>query len=957
MSDTEIADTNADFNLPISSATNRTMDSDTSTGPAPISSNLEREQQITAQSDLESVKNILKTNAKFDPNLEDKSSFYPLQQKAQYMSPTVTLSAESKRIVRQAQAPILQASSRVVHFLYEARIEELEEELDKERKLRQKAEKQRTDLTREVDELHNRIEEVDNTNNNQNELIRRLESEVNRFKRESEVANTNHELEANSLRKRNGEIMAETQEQIDTLNKSKAKAEKDNAALTVQAADLQAQLENARKVQANTEKHNKQLELQLREANKKYDDANRTIQDVEASKKKIELQKLEAEKQYQEAQAQLESMEKIKDQLKKELEDTKSQVTHETQERLALLSKYKNLEIELGGARKLIEDDEVIKSNLHNQLSKAHEEIQQWKAKFESAGYVLREEMEEMRKKMTIRLQEADEHIEQLTIKISNLEKSKQKLSDECEELANELERTRALAVTLEKKLKAASKEIMDWKQRCSDLAGELDASQKECRNYSTELFKLKAAFEELQEHHESAKRENKNLQNEVKDLLDQLSESSRMINDLELTRKRIQMEKEELQSALAEAETALEVEENKVFAAQQALEQANIEHERHIREKEDEFEAVRKNMQKTLDQMHISLEQEARGRAEALKMKKKLEGDVVELEMALDAANKAHAEAQNQIRRLQENLKDLQISLDRERRAKEEAQELYAQSERKCIALHNELDQTRTLLELSDRKCRNLENELGEMNELNAELNGMNAALSNSKRKLEGEHQILKSDLDEALNEIKLLDDKCKKAIMDAARLADELREEQEHAQQEEKMRKALDEQVKELAVRLEEAEAAAMIAGRKTIAKLEARVRELTQELESEQRKYTESSKNLRKADRKIKETQFELDEMKKNSEHLQDLAEKLSQKVKTYKRQIEEAEEIAALNMAKYRKLTQELEEAEDRADSSQTNLAKLRAKTRSSISMTRATSPTRTVETMNMESEIL
>lgn len=79
-------------------------------------------------------------------------------------------------------------------------------------------------MTREVDELHNRIEEVDNTNNNQNELIRRLESEVNRFKRESEVANTNHELEANSLRKRNGEIMAETQEQIDTLNKSKAKS-------------------------------------------------------------------------------------------------------------------------------------------------------------------------------------------------------------------------------------------------------------------------------------------------------------------------------------------------------------------------------------------------------------------------------------------------------------------------------------------------------------------------------------------------------------------------------------------------------------------------------------------------------------------------------------------------------------------------------------------------------------
>lgn len=614
-----------------------------------------------------------------------------------------------------------------------------------------------------------------------------------------------------------------------------------------------------------------------------------------------------------------------------------------TQERLALLSKYRNLEMDLEGARKLIEDDEAIKLNLHNQLSKAHSEINAWKAKFESAGYVLREEMEEMRKKLTLRLQEADDHIEQLNIKTSSLERSKQKLHDEVEELSNELEQTRVLAITFEKKLKSAEKEIMEWKQRCEDLASELDASQKECRNYSTELFKLKAAYEELTEQFESAKRENKNLQDEVKDLLDQLSESSKNIQDLELTRKRLTMEKEELQNALAEAETALEVEENKVYAAQQALEQARIDNERVIREKEEEFEGVRRNMQKALDQMQTSLEHEARGRAEALKQKKKLEGDIVELEMALDAANKAHAEAQNFIHRLQGNLKDLQEALDHETRAKEEAQELYSQSERKCHALHNELDQTRTILELSDRKVRNLENELGDLSEINTELNANNAALSNSKRKIEGEMQILKADFEEALNEAKLLDDKCRKAIVDAARLADELREEQEHAQQEEKLRKSLEEQNKELQVRLDEAEQAAMVAGRKTIAKLESRVRELTQELESEQRKYAESSKNLRKADRRIKELQFEYDEVKKNQENLQEMTDKLSQKVKAYKRQIEEAEEIAALNMAKYRKLQTELEEAEEHADSASSNLAKLRAKTRSSISMNRAQSP--------------
>lgn len=82
--------------------------------PPPASESTE----ITANSDLQQVKEILRASRDEDP-LEDKSSFYPLQQKTQYMSPMCTLSSESKRIIRQAQAPILQSSPRVVHFLYE----------------------------------------------------------------------------------------------------------------------------------------------------------------------------------------------------------------------------------------------------------------------------------------------------------------------------------------------------------------------------------------------------------------------------------------------------------------------------------------------------------------------------------------------------------------------------------------------------------------------------------------------------------------------------------------------------------------------------------------------------------------------------------------------------------------------------------------------------------------------
>jgi len=62
---------------------------------------------------------------------------------------------------------------------------------------------------------------------------------------------------------------------------------------------------------------------------------------------------------------------------------------------------------------------------------------------------------------------------------------------------------------------------------------------------------------------------------------------------------------------------------------------------------------------------------------------------------------------------------------------------------------------------------------------------------------------------------------------MADAARLAEELRQEQDHAGQIEKLRRALETQVKELQVRVDEAEAAALHGGRKTIQALEQRVR----------------------------------------------------------------------------------------------------------------------------------
>ena len=65
-----------------------------------------------------------------------------------------------------------------------------------------------------------------------------------------------------------------------------------------------------------------------------------------------------------------------------------------------------------------------------------------------------------------------------------------------------------------------------------------------------------------------------------------------------------------------------------------------------------------------------------------------------------------------------------------------------------------------------------------------------------------------------------------------------------------------------------------------------------ELENELDNEQRRHAETQKNVRKADRRLKELAFQADEDRKNQEQLQDMCDKLQAKIKTYKRQVEEA-----------------------------------------------------------------
>merc|ERR1719220_511058 len=410
-------------------------------------------------------------------------------------------------------------------------------------------------------------------------------------------------------------------------------------------------------------------------------------------------------------------------------------------------------------------------------------------------------------------------------------------------------------------------------------------------------------------------KRENKNLADEIKDLLDQLGDGGRSIHELDKQRRRLEVEKDELQGALEEAEGALEQEENKVLRAQLELNSTKQEIDRRVAEKEEEFENTRKNHARAMDSLNASLESEQRSKTEVLRIKKNLENTINELEIALDHANKANAEGLKTVKRYQGQLRETIQAFESEARQRQRVAEQVGITERKAAALAGEMEESRALLDGAERSKRQLDTDLGDARNSINEMQNINSKEMAAKRSLEGSLHTAQAEVDSLLLAAKNSEEKSKRAMVDAARLADELRAEQDHTNNELRAKKSLESQMGEMENRLADAEDAAVRNGKAAMSKLEGQGREL--ELGSSQTQTSEYAKAFQRSERKVKELMFAQDEDKKNQDRMAELAGKLQQKIKTYKQQIEEAEEIAALNLAKFRKAQQELEETEDRA----------------------------------------
>merc|ERR1719445_339541 len=166
---------------------------------------------------------------------------------------------------------------------------------------------------------------------------------------------------------------------------------------------------------------------------------------------------------------------------------------------------------------------------------------------------------------------------------------------------------------------------------------------------------------------------------------------------------------------------------------------------------------------------MQASLETEQGAKAEALRIKKKLEGEINELEIALDHANNANNEALKSIKRYQAQLKEAECAFEEACRVRQEMAEKASLADRRANALQGEMEEARALLDSADRGKRQTEAELSEARSAVNEMATINSRASGDKRRVEGALHTMQAEIDDLLHQAKNSEEKAKKAMVDA--------------------------------------------------------------------------------------------------------------------------------------------------------------------------------------------
>jgi len=821
------------------------------------------------------------------------------------------------------------ASAARKHKELNAKYEDLQGEFDAQGAAKQKIEKARNELVNDIQTLTEQLEEAGGATAAQVELIKRRDADFAKLKQEFEEVTAKADSDYAALKKKNADALAEMGETVDNLQRVKAKAEKERSQLALENDDLSAMYEELGKKHHTQGQNYKVLDEQHSTLKMQFDEQASMIADLTAANKKLSTDWTNQGRLLEDTENKVSALSRAKsglaamvEQLKGELEEGgkgKSSINH------ALQAARHDLHL----LNEQLEEEQEAKVDLQRALSKSNTEIANWRSKYENDAIARMEELEDAKKKLALKLQDADEQTENALSKAASLEKVKARMANEFDDLQAAYERQTVQLSNLDKKQRGFDKDMAAANAKYEEVFADLEATQKNYRNLQTEQYKLKESYDEGVDQYDALKKEYKNLYEENQELADQLSTGGKSLYEVQKAKKKAEADYDDVKSAYDELEGAFELEQSRVLRLQLELTQAKNEVNKKLQEKDEEFDSTRKNHARALESLQATLDIEIKARSDTFRAKKNLEAAYSDLEMSFDNSQKNLADAGKNYKKLQTALKEAQDEADVGGVAYAELKDQYAAIERKYGLLYTEHADIKEAFDNNERSRKSTSDELRDLADAYEALNAQHTTLGAAQRKLESEYETLHADWENGQTAVKSAEDAAKKALADAAKVSEEYNDQQNTIGDLQKAKKVLEGKLFDMSLKLNDAEAAVLKGSRKAAAGLKAQYDALHNDYEAEVKNHSNTAKAYKKQERKIKELVFQAGEDKKSNDRLGDLVSKLQGKLKQYKLQVEDAEALANDNLLKYRKAANDLSASDERAEAAEAALSRLRS----------------------------
>merc|ERR1712045_1053346 len=487
--------------------------------------------------------------------------------------------------------------------------------------------------------------------------------------------------------------------------------------------------------------------------------------------------------------------------------------------------------------------------------------------------------------------------------------------------------------------VKEITAKFQNSERSCADLATKLkemtnlyEKADRDSKARANEIVKISNDADRLKMANETLNRDKGVLADEVKSLKTELDALKKRMADMDRDNRKLSHEREELARAYKDADAGKQKAMDRVAALEKELYKLKADFEKKFGGAREEFEVAKRKLVEEINLLTRKLaDNESKLRVEVEAIKKKMAITITELEMALDASNKSNGQLQLTAKGQAEKIMQLTAAYDDLQKKLGASAQQYDITVKRLTQIEAELKTVTVNYNNSVKVVKDYETKFAAMNKNVADLTGANNNLTQFKTKVEKDLAAVTRDYNDIARELKLADDRANKAAADAGHFESLLREEQTKLMKIDNAKKALENEVRSLSVKIEEIETNSVATSKRTIQKMEIRITELEEMINVEKKSHVATMTEMQVKTRQIKELVLQSEEDRKNI-ILQESLDKLNEKIKMYKRQLEEQEGISNANIMRVKKFQRELECAENRAEEAESTLNQFRSRER-------------------------